>query len=43
MSEFISNIAMNLVSVIYNAQLLRAFGVNGVSAYGVIMYISFVK
>ena len=42
MSEFISNIAMNLVSVIYNAQLLRAFGVNGVSAYGVIMYISFV-
>ena len=42
MSEFVSNIAMNLVSVIYNAQLLRAFGVNGVSAYGVIMYISFV-
>ncbi|MBO4704035.1 MAG: MATE family efflux transporter [Bacilli bacterium] len=42
MSEFISNIAMNLVSVIYNAQLLRAYGVNGVSAYGVIMYISFV-
>ena len=42
MSEFISNIAMNLVSVIYNAQLLRSYGVNGVSAYGVIMYISFV-
>ena len=42
MSEFISNIAMNLVSVIYNAQLLRAYGVNGVSAYGVIMYLSFV-
>lgn len=42
MSEFVSNIAMNLVSVIYNAQLLRSYGVNGVSAYGVIMYISFV-
>ncbi len=42
MSEFVSNIAMNLVSVIYNAQLLRLYGVNGVSAYGVIMYISFV-
>ena len=42
MSEFISNIAMNLVSVIYNAQLLRSYGVNGVSAYGVIMYISFI-
>lgn len=42
MSEFISNIAMNLVSVIYNAQLLKAFGVNGISAYGIIMYLSFV-
>ena len=41
MSEFVSNISMNLVAVIYNAQLLRAFGVNGVSAYGIIMYVSF--
>ena len=40
-SEFISNIAMNLVSVVYNAQLLRVYGVNGVSAYGIIMYLSF--
>ena len=42
MSEFVSNISMNLVSVIYNAQLLKAFGVNGVSAYGIIMYVSFI-
>ena len=42
MSEFISNIAMNLVSVVYNAQLLKAYGVNGVSAYGIIMYVSFI-
>ena len=42
MSEFVSNIAMNLVSVVYNAQLLKAYGVNGVSAYGIIMYVSFV-
>ena len=40
-SEFVSNISMSLVSVIYNAQLLKAFGVNGVSAYGVVMYVSF--
>lgn len=42
MSEFVSNISMSLVSVVYNAQLLKAFGVNGVSAYGIIMYVSFV-
>ena len=42
MSEFVSNISMNLVAVVYNAQLLKAFGVNGVSAYGIIMYVSFV-
>ena len=42
MSEFISNIAMNLVSVVYNSQLLKVYGVNGVSAYGIIMYVSFI-
>ena len=42
MSEFIANIAMNVVSIVYNAQLLKAYGEHGVSAYGVIMYVSFV-
>ncbi len=42
MSEFIANIAMSVVSIVYNAQLLKAYGENGVSAYGVIMYVSFV-
>ena len=42
MSEFLSNIAMNVVSIVYNAQLLKIYGENGVSAYGVIMYVSFV-
>ena len=40
-SEFVSNISMSLVSIIYNAQLLKAFGTNGISAYGVVMYVSF--
>ena len=42
MSEFVSNISMNLVAVVYNAQLLKAYGVNGVSAYGIICYVSFI-
>ena len=42
MSEFIANIAMSVVSIVYNAQLLKAYGENGVSAYGIIMYVSFV-
>ncbi len=41
-SEFLSNIAMSVVSVLYNAELLKAYGENGVSAYGIIMYVSFV-
>ena len=41
-SEFMSNIAMNLVGMLYNLQLLRYAGENGVAAYGVMMYVSFV-
>lgn len=36
------NIAFSLVSVCYNLQLMRYVGENGVSAYGVIMYVGFV-
>ncbi len=42
LSEFISNISMSVVSIVYNIQLLRLYGENGVSAYGIIMYVSFV-
>ena len=42
MSEFVSNVSASVVSIIYNAQLLKAFGENGVSAYGIIMYVAFV-
>lgn len=41
-SELMSNISTSIVSMIYNFQLLKYMGENGVSAYGVIMYVSFV-
>lgn len=41
-SEFLSNISMSLVSMLYNFQLLKVAGENGVAAYGVIMYVQFI-
>lgn len=41
-SEFVSNISASVVSMVFNIQLLRLIGENGVSAYGIIMYISFI-
>ena len=41
-SELMSNIASSLVSILYNFQLLRFIGEDGVSAYGVLMYVQFV-
>lgn len=43
-SELLGNIAMSLVSIIYNLQLFAIAGSegNGVAAYGVIMYVQFV-
>lgn len=41
-SELMSNISMSLVSILYNAQLLRYAGEDGVAAYGVLMYVSLV-
>lgn len=38
-SELLSNISMSLVSMLYNTQLLRFAGEDGVAAYGVIMYV----
>ena len=34
----VTNIAMSLVGILYNWQLLRFIGEDGVAAYGVIMY-----
>ena len=41
-SEFMSNIAMNIVGILYNLQLMKYAGENGIAAYGVMMYVSFV-
>lgn len=41
-SEFVSNIAVSVVSIAYNAQLIRYAGPEGVAAYGVIMYAGFI-
>ena len=40
-SELLSNISMSLVSMLYNVQLLRLAGENGVAAYGTMMYVNF--
>ncbi len=40
-SELLTNISQSLVSIVYNKQLLSYIGSNGVSAYGVIMYVGF--
>ena len=42
LSEMMSNLSMSLVNVLYNVQLMRFAGENGVAAYGVIMYLNFV-
>ena len=41
-SELMSNIAMSVVTIFYNAQLMRFAGNDGIAAYGVIMYVAFV-
>ncbi len=41
-SELMSNISASVVSMIYNFQLMKFAGEDGVAAYGVLMYIQFV-
>ena len=41
-SEMVSNLASSLVALLYNYQLMRLLGENGVAAYGVIMYAGFI-
>lgn len=40
-SELVSNVSMSLVGMLYNLQLMKFAGENGVAAYGVIMYVNF--
>ena len=41
-SELMSNLSMSLVGTLYNVQLLRWAGENGVAAYGVLMYVNLI-
>lgn len=41
-SELMTNVSMSLVSILYNWQLMRMAGEDGVAAYGVIMYVNFI-
>lgn len=41
-SELMSNISSSVVSMVYNFRLLEYLGGDGVSAYGVLMYVQFI-
>ena len=41
-SEFMSNVSMSIVGMLYNIQLLKYAGEDGVAAYGVMMYVSLI-
>lgn len=41
-SEMLTNVSTSLVNMLYNMQLMKFAGADGVVAYGVIMYISFI-
>lgn len=41
-SEFFSNISMSVVAIMYNWQLMRLVGEDGVAAFGVIQYVNFI-
>ena len=41
-SELMTNLSASLVSALYNLQLIRLIGADGVAAYGVLMYVGFI-
>lgn len=41
-SELVANLSASLVNMLYNLQLIRLCGENGLAAYGVIMYVNFI-
>lgn len=41
-SEFVNNVSSSVVSMVFNYQLLKLVGKNGVAAYGVLMYVNFI-
>lgn len=41
-SELLSNISMSVVGMLYNLQLMKYVGENGVASYGVLMYVNMI-
>lgn len=41
-SEMLTNLSMSVVNMLYNLQLMKFAGADGVVAYGIIMYVSFI-
>ena len=41
-SEMVTKLSMSLVNILFNMQLMKYAGANGVSAYGIIMYVGFI-
>lgn len=41
-SEMLTNLSMSLVNMLYNIQLMKYAGPDGVVAYGIIMYVGFI-
>ena len=42
LSELMTNISSSVVTILYNAQLMKYIGIHGVTAYGIMCYIGFV-
>lgn len=40
-SEMVTNLSMSLVNILFNMKLMDIIGANGVTAYGIIMYVGF--
>lgn len=41
-SELVSNVSMSIVNILFNYQLMRFAGEDGIAAFGVIMYVNFI-
>lgn len=41
-SEMVTNLSVSIVNILYNFQLMKMAGEDGVAAYGVIMYVTFI-
>lgn len=41
-SEMLTNLSLSLVNMLFNMQLMKHIGSNGVVAYGIIMYVGFI-